>query len=223
MKQYRERFFNVVKVLKKIFGDEQKKKVKKLFKTTELVNEKSEEFVKLSDKQLKAKTGEFKKMLEAGKSLDDILPEAFAAVREASTRVLKMRHFDVQITGGIALHQGSVAEMRTGEGKTLVATAPMYLNALTGKGAHLVTVNDYLAQRDAGWMAEIYYFMGLSTAVIIADQSFIYDPEFDNDEHEDKRFKHLAPCTRQEAYAADLTYGTNNEYGFDHLRDNMVR
>jgi len=155
-------------------------------------------------------------------ALDEILPEAFAVVREMSTRVLDQRHFDVQMIGGIALHEGNVAEMKTGEGKTLVATAPVYLNALTGRGVHMVTVNDYLAQLHGGWMGSLYHALGLSTGVIINDQSFIYDPDFENTEHYDKRMSHLKPCSRKEAYAADITYGTNNEFGFDYLRDNMV-
>jgi preprotein translocase subunit SecA len=142
------------------------------------------------------------------------LPDAFAVVREAATRALGQRHFDVQLIGGMVLHEGNVAEMKTGEGKTLVATAPVYLNALTGKGVHVVTVNDYLAQRDAGWMGQVYDFLGLTTAVIIADHSYIYDKDFINEEHEDERFRHLKPASRREAYAADITYGTNNEYGW---------
>src|SRR6185436_11596405 len=141
-----------------------------------------------------------------------ILPDAFAVAREGARRTLGQRHFDVQLIGGMVLHEGNVAEMKTGEGKTLVATAPVYLNALTGKGVHVVTVNDYLAQRDAGWMGQVYNFLGLQTGVIIADQSYIYDPKFTNNDHEDERFKHLKPSTRQEAYSADITYGTNNEY-----------
>ncbi|MDX1765935.1 MAG: preprotein translocase subunit SecA, partial [Candidatus Saccharimonadales bacterium] len=176
-----------------------------------------------SDEELQAKTGQFKLALKEGKSLDDLMPQAFAAVREAATRTLGMTPFDVQLIGGMALHEGNVAEMRTGEGKTLVATLPVYLNALEGKGVHLVTVNDYLAQRDAGWMGKVYDFMGLSVAVIIADASYIYDREHENTDHDDERLYHLRPCTRQEAYAADITYGTNNEFGFDYLRDNMVR
>ena len=178
---------------------------------------------KLDDKKLQVKTDEFRKRVENNESLDDILPEAFAAVREAAQRTLGMRHYDVQVMAGVALHQGSVAELHTGEGKTLMATLPVYLNGLSGKGVHVVTVNDYLAQRDAGWNAPLYYFMGLSTAVIVAENSYIYDPEYSNDEHDDERFRSLKPCTRQEAYAADITYGTNNEFGFDYLRDNMVR
>ncbi|HYH35995.1 MAG TPA: preprotein translocase subunit SecA, partial [Candidatus Saccharimonadales bacterium] len=141
----------------------------------------------------------------------------------AATRALGQRHFDVQLIGGMVLHEGNVSEMKTGEGKTLVATLPVYLNALTEKGVHVVTVNDYLAQRDAGWMSQVYGFMGLTTGVIVGDRSYIVDPEFENPDHEDERMRHLKPCTRQEAYAADITYGTNNEFGFDYLRDNMVR
>ena len=156
------------------------------------------------------------------KILSEILPDAFALVREATKRVLGMRHYDVQMIGGIVLHEGNVAEMKTGEGKTLVALLPSFLNALTGRGVHVVTVNDYLAQRDAGWNAPVYYFLGMSVGVIIADASFLYDPEYVNEEHTDERMQHLKPCTRKQAYQADVTYGTNNEFGFDYLRDNMV-
>jgi preprotein translocase subunit SecA len=163
--------------------------------------------------------------------LDEILPEAFAAVREVSNRVLGMRHFDVQMVGGIALHQGKISEMKTGEGKTLVATLALYLNALAGKGAHLVTVNDYLARRDAGWNAPLYRALGMNVGVIMGpaqqgggyNQSFIFDPEYVDDSHPDERLRHLRPVTRAEAYAADITYGTNNEFGFDYLRDNMAQ
>ncbi len=155
-------------------------------------------------------------------ALNEILPDAFALVREMSTRVLGQRQYDVQLMGGIVLHEGNIAEMRTGEGKTLVATAPIYLNALTGRGVHMVTVNDYLAQLHGGWMGKLYHALGLSTGVIINEQSFIYDPEYENTDHYDKRMSHLKPCSRKEAYAADITYGTNNEFGFDYLRDNMV-
>jgi preprotein translocase subunit SecA len=210
------------KILKKALGDPQARTVKRLKKRVKDVNALSDSYKKLSDKALKAKTDEFKKRL-AKESLDKLLPEAFAAVREAATRTLGQRHFDVQLIGGMVLHEGRVAEMKTGEGKTLVATLPVYLNALTGKGVHVVTVNDYLAQRDAGWMGQVYDFLGLKTGVIIGDESFIFDPDFINEKHQDPRIKHLKPATRQEAYAADVTYGTNNEYGFDYLRDNMVR
>ena len=156
------------------------------------------------------------------KILSEILPDAFALVREATKRVLGMRHYDVQMIGGIVLHEGNVAEMKTGEGKTLVALLPSFLNALTGRGVHVVTVNNYLAQRDAGWNAPVYHFLGMSVGVIIADASFLYDPEYVNEEHTDERMQHLKPCTRKQAYQADVTYGTNNEFGFDYLRDNMV-
>jgi preprotein translocase subunit SecA len=209
-------------VFKKILGDPQARTVKRLRRRVTSINALADKYQKMTDKQLKEQTEVLKKRLKK-ESLDAILPDAFAVVREAATRTLGQRHFDVQLIGGMVLHEGNVAEMKTGEGKTLVATAPVYLNALTGKGAHVVTVNDYLAQRDAGWMGQVYHFLGLSAAVIIADHSYIYDPKYENTEHEDARFRHLKPCTRQEAYAADITYGTNNEYGFDYLRDNMVR
>jgi preprotein translocase subunit SecA len=173
----------------------------------------------LSDHALADKTQTFRKRVAAGETLDDILPEAFAVCREMSRRKLNMRHFDVQLIGGMILHKGRISEMKTGEGKTLVATLPIYLNALEGKGAHLVTVNDYLAKRDAQWMSQLYHALGLSTGVIQHDASFIYDPTYDA---ADKRLQHLRPCTRYEAYRADITYGTNNEYGFDYLRDNLV-
>ena len=210
------------KTFKRILGDPQVKTLKRLKKRVNDINRLGDTYKKMSDSKLKEQTEEFKKRLK-NESLDKILPDAFAAVREASTRTLKQRHFDVQLIGGMALHEGNVAEMKTGEGKTLVATLPVYLNALTGKGVHVVTVNDYLAQRDAGWMSQIYHFMGLSVGVIIPDASFLYDPEYISEKHDDPRMKHLRPCTRQEAYGADITYGTNNEYGFDYLRDNMVR
>jgi preprotein translocase subunit SecA len=209
-------------VFKKILGDPQAKTVKRLKKRVVLVNKLADKYKKLSDKQIKEQTAVLKNRLKK-ESLDDILPDAFAVVREAATRALGQRHFDVQLIGGMVLHEGNVAEMKTGEGKTLVATLAVYLNALTEKGVHVVTVNDYLAQRDAGWMSQVYNFVGLSTGVIVGDHSYIYDPAYTNNEHEDERFRHLKPCTRQEAYAADITYGTNNEYGFDYLRDNMVR
>ncbi len=212
------------KALTKVFGDPQKRIVKALEKRVRGITALEEKYKKLSDKELAAQTATLKKRLGAKKkvSLDDILPDAFAVVREASQRVMGMRHFDVQLIGGIVLHEGNVAEMKTGEGKTLVATAPVYLNALEGKGVHVVTVNDYLAQRDASWMGELYHFLGLSTGVIINDASFMYDPEYDNEAHDDPKMRRLKPVSRKEAYAADITYGTNNEFGFDYLRDNMV-
>lgn len=210
------------KVLKKILGDPQVKTLKRLKKRVIEVNALESKYKKLSDKQLKEQTDKLRKRLKKD-SLDKILPDAFAVAREAALRTLKMRHFDVQLIGGMVLHEGNVMEMKTGEGKTFAATLPLYLNGLTGKGAHLVTVNDYLAQRDAGWMAPVYDFLGLSVGVIIPEESFIYDSKFENSDHEDPRLRHLKPCSRQEAYAADITYGTNNEFGFDYLRDNMVR
>lgn len=210
------------KVLKKVLGDPQARKLKRLKKRVISINKLEPTYKKMSDKKLAEQTKELKKRLEKS-SLDAILPDAFALVRETSRRILGQRHFDVQLIGGMALHEGSVAEMKTGEGKTLVATAPVFLNALTGKGVHVITVNDYLVRRDAGWMAQIYHFLGLSVGVIIPDASYVYDPEYVDDSHDDPRFRHLRPATRQEAYRADITYGTNNEFGFDYLRDNMVR
>lgn len=207
---------------KKILGDPQVRTIKRLRKRAELVNALEPKYKKMSNKVLKTQTEKLKNRLKK-ESLDKILPDAFALVREAATRTIGIRHFDVQLIGGMVLHEGNVAEMKTGEGKTFVATLPVYLNALTGKGVHVVTVNEYLAQRDAGWMAGVYDFLGLSVGIIIAEQSFVYDPEFTNKEHDDKRFQHLKPCTRREAYEADITYGTNNEFGFDYLRDNMAR
>lgn len=210
------------KVLKKVLGDPQAKTLKRMRRRVKDINALEPKYKKLSDAKLKAQSDVLRKRLKK-ESLDKILPDAFAVVRETARRTLGQRHFDVQLIGGMVLHEGRVAEMKTGEGKTLVATAPVYLNGLTGKGVHVVTVNDYLAQRDAGWMGEVYYFLGLTTGVIIPDESYIYDPNFTNKNHSDPRMRRLRPCTRQEAYAADVTYGTNNEFGFDYLRDNMVR
>ncbi len=211
------------KFLTKVFGDPQKKILKRLEKKVAEINALSEKFEKMSDEKLKNSFEKLqKKVQKEEKTLDEILPEVFAIVREASVRTLEMRHFDVQLIGGMVLHEGKVAEMKTGEGKTLVATLPSVLNAMEGKGVHVVTVNDYLAQRDASWMGALYHFLGLSVGVIINEASFIFDPEFDNESHEDEKMRKLRPATRKEAYAADITYGTNNEFGFDYLRDNMV-
>lgn len=188
-------------VLRKIFKTYSEKEVKRVMPIVQKINDLEPEMAKLSDKELTEKTAYFKKQLEEGKTLDDILPEAFAVVREASKRVLGLRHFDVQLIGGIILHQGRISEMKTGEGKTLVATLPAYLNALTGKGVHVITVNDYLAKRDSEWMGKLYKFLGLSVGLVVNG---------------------LDPEQRRKAYAADITYGTNNEFGFDYLRDNMV-
>jgi preprotein translocase subunit SecA len=209
-------------VFKKILGDPQAKTVKRLRKRVQVINSLSSKYEKMTDKELQSQTDVLKKRLKK-ESIDTILPDAFAVVRESSKRVIGQRHFDVQLIGGMVLHEGNVAEMKTGEGKTLMSTAPVYTNALTEKGVHVVTVNDYLAQRDAGWMGQVFDFLGMTTGVILGDHSYIYDAGYTNEEHEDERFRHLKPCTRQEAYAADVTYGTNNEFGFDYLRDNMVR
>ncbi|MBP9822488.1 MAG: preprotein translocase subunit SecA [Candidatus Pacebacteria bacterium] len=217
--------------LSNLFGDANKRYIKSLEPIISKINELEKDLVGLSDAQLKEKTTEFKKRLAEGEALDDLLPEAFATVREASKRTLGQRHYDSQLIGGIALHRGTIAEMKTGEGKTLVATAPVYLNALTGKGVHMVTVNDYLSRRDAAWMGQIYDALGLTVACINHEASYQYDSshvtkEEDKEEDVEGGFKivHelLRPITRKQAYACDITYGTNNEYGFDYLRDNMA-
>ncbi len=214
--------------LEKIFGSPSAKALKEIQPLVAKINALESGISGLSDEALRAKTDEFKSRLAAGESLDDILPEAFAVVREASKRTLNERHFDVQLIGGIILHQGGIAEMRTGEGKTLVATLPLYLNALTGKGVHLVTVNDYLSRLHAVLMGQVYAFLGISVGVINHDESFLYDPkhtELDKERDQLGTFKvvneFLRPVTRREAYYADITYGTNNEFGFDYLRDNI--
>ncbi|MEY3490702.1 MAG: hypothetical protein RL655_2270, partial [Pseudomonadota bacterium] len=188
-------------LLTKIFGSRNDRLLKQYRKTVERINALESSLESLSDDELRGKTDLFRQRLAQGATLDDLLPEAFAVVREGSKRVMRMRHFDVQLMGGMALHQGKIAEMRTGEGKTLTATLPVYLNALSGNGVHVVTVNDYLAQRDAQWMGRLYNFLGLSVGINLPQMS-----------REDK----------QAAYRSDITYGTNNEYGFDYLRDNMV-
>ncbi len=205
-------------ILSKVFGTKNERELKRLWPLVEHINSLETHVASLSDTQLKDKTEEFKRRLEAGELPDDILPEAFAVVREVSKRRFRMRHFDAQILGGIVLHEGKIAEMKTGEGKTLVATLPVYLNALEGTGVHVITVNDYLAKRDTQWMGPIYNFLGLSVGVIQHDSSFIYDPSYLST---DKRLDFLRPCSRKDAYSADITYGTNNEFGFDYLRDNM--
>ena len=211
------------KALSKIFGDPQKKILKRLRKQVDVINGLNDKYEKMSDKELQAQTDELKKRLsKKNVTLDTILPDAFAVAREAAKRVIGERPYDVQLIGGMVLHEGNVAEMKTGEGKTLVATLPTYLNALEGRGVHVVTVNDYLAQRDAGWMGQVYDFLGLTTGVIINEASFVYDKDYDNEHHDDPRMRKLRPVSRKEAYAADITYGTNNEFGFDYLRDNMV-
>ncbi|MCK5091852.1 MAG: preprotein translocase subunit SecA, partial [Gammaproteobacteria bacterium] len=185
----------------KIFGSRNDRLLRQMRKTVAQINAFEEPMKELSDDGLRARTDEFKERYQKGESLEDLLPEVFATVREASRRVLNMRHFDVQLIGGMVLHQSKISEMRTGEGKTLVATLPVYLNALTGKGVHVITVNDYLAKRDAEWMGRLYTFLGMTTGVVIGEMS---------------------PDEKREAYASDISYGTNNEFGFDYLRDNMA-
>ncbi|MDE3018803.1 MAG: preprotein translocase subunit SecA [Nitrospirota bacterium] len=209
----------IVKLLNALFGSKNEREIKQLRPVVDRINALEAGLTPLSDQALRDKSEEFKKRIADGDPLDDLLPEAFAVCRESSRRILNMRHFDVQLLGGMVLHQGKISEMKTGEGKTLVATLPLYLNALAGKGVHLVTVNDYLAKRDAQWMAPLYHALGLSVGVIQHDASFLFDPAYDAP---DKRLQHLRPCTRPEAYRADITYGTNNEFGFDYLRDNLI-
>ena len=232
--------------LTKIFGDANEGYLKKLQPAVEKINSLEKTFKGFSDTQLREKSQALKGKIVGGPAsniLDEVLPEAFALIREAAKRTLNQRHFDVQLIGGMILHQGKIAEMKTGEGKTLTATLPVYLNALTGKGVHVVTVNDYLAKRDMVWMGQIYNLLGMSIGCIVHDAAYIYDSEYrqensqlpisnsQTDERDVKRdllggFKvvesYLKPCLRKEAYACDITYGTNNEFGFDYLKDNMV-
>lgn len=210
--------------LNKIFGDPNVRTVKKLQPIVEAVNRWEKKMEGMSDERLAAQTKRFKKLLDEGKTLDDILPEAFATVREVAKRVLGERPFDVQVMGGVVLHQGKIAEMKTGEGKTLTATMPIYLNALSGKGVHIVTVNDYLARRDTNWMGAVFHMLGLSTGCIQHEKSYIFQPNVKPDANEVSiEYQNLREISRKEAYGADITYGTNNEFGFDYLRDNMVQ
>ncbi len=210
--------------LTKILGNPNDKALKDLQVIVEEINEIEPEFERLSDDELRGKTEEFRARLEADEDdLDDLLPEAFAAVREAARRAIGQRHFDVQLVAGLVLHQGKIAEMKTGEGKTLVATLPLYLNSLEGLGAHLVTPNDYLSRVGGGWMGPIYYRLGVTVGVITHESAAIYDPDYnDDDGSPDDRLNHWRPVSRQEAYQADITYGTNHEFGFDYLRDNLA-
>ncbi len=235
----------LTKFLQGVFGDAQKKTLKRLWKRAQEITKLEPKYEAMSDEDLQAqtdifrakidkalktaraeqginKTGKKRAPIDDKKILNDLLPDAFAVAREAAKRTIGLRPYDVQLIGGMVLHEGAVAEMKTGEGKTLVAMLPAYLNGLTGRGVHVVTVNDYLAQRDAGWNGPIYDYLGLSVGVIINEASFIYDSDYENEGHDDERFLHLKPCTRKEAYNADITYGTNNEFGFDYLRDNMT-
>ena len=216
-----------LRLFRKVFGSRNERLVKRLMKSTEQINALEDSLSALSDEALRARTDGLRDRLAEGASLDDLLPEAFAVVREAGKRVLGMRHFDVQLVGGMVLHNGKIAEMRTGEGKTLVATLAAYLNALPAKGVHIVTVNDYLARRDAAWMGQVYHALGLSVGVINSsggmgpdNASFLFDPSYEPTEQEG--YRHLRRATRRETYYADITYGTNNEFGFDYLRDNMA-
>ncbi len=218
--------------LNKLFGDPNAREVKRLMLTVNRIGALESALQACSDEELKTRATKLKTEVQSGRSLDDVLEEAFALVREASRRATKQRHYDVQLIGGLALHKGMIAEARTGEGKTLMATAPAFLNALSGKGVHVVTVNDYLARRDAVWMGQVHYALGLSVATIQHGASFIYDPDFKAEpKHDEERdatgmfqvdMDYLRPVSRREAYAADITYGTNNEFGFDYLRDNMA-
>ncbi len=235
-------------VLDKIFGDPNVKELKKLQPIVDQINGLESKFETLSDAELKQQTEVFKERLSKGETLDDLLPEAYAVVREAAKRVLGQRHYDVQLIGGIVLHQGKIAEMKTGEGKTLTSTLAVYLNALTGKGVHVITVNDYLSRRDADWMGTLYHWLGLSVGCIQNQLvSYVFDPGYrqrmeqamkeqeestedtrtQTEEDTEKAFKvdmdNLRPVERREAYEVDITYGTNNEFGFDYLRDNMVQ
>ena len=225
-------------LLQKILGDANEKYLKTLQPVVEKINDLEKQLVALADEELRAKTTEFKNRLQTGETMDSILPEVFAVVREASRRTVGLRHFDVQLIGGIVLHKGQIAEMKTGEGKTLVATLSLYLNALAGRGAHLITVNDYLARVGAVWMGPVYNFLGMSVGVIQPFESFVFDPEYKaappvaeeavQSELEVKSpvvridKDYLRSVSRKDAYACDITYGTNNEFGFDYLRDNMV-
>lgn len=209
-------------IFSKIFGSNERE-VNKLRPIVAKINALEESMVGLSDEQLKAKTEEFKERVSKGETLDQILPEAFAVVREAAKRVIGERHYDVQLLGGIVLHQGKIAEMKTGEGKTLTSTLPIYLNALTGKGVHVVTVNDYLAKRDCNWMGSVYNFLGVKAACIIHDASYVYEPKIMDADSVSVEMENLQLVSRKDAYDADITYGTNNEFGFDYLRDNMVQ
>src|SRR3990167_1910686 len=216
------------------FGNMNEREINKLKPIVAIINDLEKDYEKLTNEELKSKTSEFKKRLISPTSgvtdsthpicnIDEILPEAFAAVRESAKREIGQRHFDVQLMAGMVLHQGKIAEMRTGEGKTLVATLPLYLNALEGKGCHIVTPNDYLSRVGGGWMGPVYHALGLSTSVIAHEFSALYDPEYqDPTDHGDDKLNHWKPVSRQEAYRADITYGTNNEFGFDYLRDNMA-
>ena len=220
----------MLKIFTKLF-DQHQKMLDEHNAVVEQIKTFEPEIKKLSDKKLAAQTDKFKKEIQKGREdgkedadiLNQLLPEAFATVREASHRLIGLKHFDVQLLAGVALHRGTITEQKTGEGKTLSVTAPLYLNALLGKGAHLITVNDYLAEMGCGWMGPIYHFLGLSTSVVIHDQAKLYNPDIDSEDRGDERLEHFEEISRQQSYLTDITYGTNNEFGFDYLRDNMVQ
>ena len=218
-------------ILTKFFGDDHNAFLKEGEETVRRINALEPEFEKLSEAEFPQKTAKFKERLNKGESVDDLLSEAFALCREASKRTLSQRHFDVQLIGGLALHQGTISEMKTGEGKTLAATLPVYLNALSGKGVHVVTVNDYLSRRDAAWMGQIYAYLGLTVGCLNNQASYQYDAAHVTKEKDETRdtegsfrviHEFLRPVTRRAAYEADITYGTNNEFGFDYLKDNLA-
>jgi preprotein translocase subunit SecA len=209
-------------ILRRFAADPNDKVLRRLSTWVDDINGLESEFEEMSDEELRAVTVEFRERLAEGETLDDLLVEAFAAVREAAKRSIGQRHYDVQLLGGIVLHQGKIAEMKTGEGKTLVATTALYLNALAGDGCHLVTVNDYLVRRDCGWMGRIFYALGMTTSAIASDLSLMFDPDFMDENAGDERLQHLRPIDRREAYRCDITYGTNSEFGFDYLRDNLA-
>src|SRR5919199_416856 len=212
----------MLKWLSKIGGDPSDREIKRLRPILAQINALEEDYRALAAEALRDKTAQFRARFQEGESLDDLLPEAFAAVREAAWRTIGKRHYDEQMLAGAVLHSGRIAEMKTGEGKTLVATLPLYLNALEGKGAHLVTPNDYLSRLGGGWMGPVYNALGMSVGVISHEFAALYDPDFDDPaKHPDERLNHWRPVNRRDAYAADITYGTNNEFGFDYLRDNM--
>src|SRR5262249_34292195 len=208
----RRRVPTMLNWLTKVVGDSSEREIKRIQPIVREINDLSPKLESASDDELRSLTDQFRDRLGRDETLDDILPEAYAAVREASRRAIGLRHYDAQLMGGIVLNRRKIAELKTGEGKTLMATLPLYLNALEGEGAHLVTVNDYLAKRDAQWMGPVYRALGLSVGVIQHESAFLYDPDYLSD---DSRLQYLRPVTRREAYLADITYGTNNEFGFD--------
>jgi preprotein translocase subunit SecA len=212
----------MLSVINRLF-DSNQKEVSRLTPLVKKINDHEESVKKLKDADFRKKTEELKTRLSTGESLEDLLPEAFALVREAAQRTIGLRHFDVQLMAAIVLARGKIAEQKTGEGKTLSAVPALYLNSLTGRGVHLVTVNDYLARRDAGWMGPVFHLLGVSVASIINNASYLYDPAFVDETAHDYRLKHLRPITRKEAYDADVVYGINSEFGFDYLRDNMAQ